>query len=106
MKFSQAFHFADDTCLLNIGNAISNINRSLNKDLKDFSFWLKVNRITLNVAKTENIVFKTKHKPCDTDLRLKLCRKRLYKTKYLRYLGIKVMKIWTEKSTYMLLPPN
>ena len=26
----------------------------------------------------------------DTDLRLKLCRKRLYKTKYLRYLGIKI----------------
>ena len=36
------------------------------------------------------ILFKTKPKPCDTDLRLKLCRKRLYKTKYLRYLGIKI----------------
>ena len=31
-----------------------------------------------------------KQKPCDTDLRLKLCRKRFYKTKYLRYLGIKI----------------
>ena len=44
----------------------------------------------LNVAKTEVILFKTKHKPCDTDLRLKLCRKKLYKTKYLTYLGIKI----------------
>ena len=44
----------------------------------------------LNVAKTEVILLKTKHKPCDTDLRLKLCRKRLYKTKYLTYLGIKI----------------
>ena len=32
------------------------------------------------------ILFKTKYKPCDTDLRLKLCRKRLYVAKYLRYL--------------------
>ena len=47
-------------------------------------------RIALNVAKTEVVLSKTKHKPCDTDLRLKLCRKRLYKTKYLRYLGIKI----------------
>ena len=36
------------------------------------------------------VLFKTKHKPCNTDLRLKLCEKRLYKTKYLRYLGIKI----------------
>ena len=36
------------------------------------------------------ILFKTKHKPCETDLRLKLYRKRLYQTKYLRYLGIKI----------------
>ena len=46
--------------------------------------------MTLNVAKTEVLLFKTKQKPCDTDLKLKLCRKRLYITKYLRYLGIKL----------------
>ena len=58
--------------------------------MKELSFWLNANRIALNVPETEVILFKTKHKPCDTDLRLKLCRKRLYKTKYLRYLGIKI----------------
>ena len=90
LKFPQSFHFADDTCLLNIQNTISKINRSLNMALKEFSFWLNTNKIALNVAKTEVMLFKTKHKPCDADLRLKLCRKRLYKKKYLRYLGIKV----------------
>ena len=86
---SQSFHFADDTWLLNIQNIISKINRSLNKNLKELSFWLNANKIALNVAKTEVILFKTKHKTYDTDLRLKSSRKRLYKTKYLRYLGIK-----------------
>ena len=62
----------------------------VSKDLKELSFCLNANKITLNFAKTEVILFKTKHKPCDTNLRLKLCRKRLCKTKYLRYLGIKV----------------
>ena len=44
------------------------------------------------LQKTEVILFKTKHKPYDTDLRLKLCRKKLYKIKYLRYLRIKIDK--------------
>ena len=87
IRFAQSFHFADDLCLLNIQNTISKINRSRNKALKELSFWLNANKIALNIAKTEVILFKTKHKPCDTDLRLKLCRKRLLvKTKYLRYL--------------------
>ena len=73
-----------------IFKTISKINRSLKEDLKELSFWLNANKITLNVAKTEVILFKTKHKLCDTDLRVKLCRNRLYKTKYLRYLGIKI----------------
>ena len=38
------------------------------------------------------ILFKNNHKPYNTDLGLKLCRKRLYKTKYFRYLGIKIDK--------------
>ena len=72
MKFSQSFHFANDTCLLNIQNTISEISTSQNKDLKELSFLLNANKMAMNVAKTEVIVFKTKHKPYDTDLSLKL----------------------------------
>ena len=52
IKLSQPLHFADDTCLLNIQSKVSKINSCLNKDLKEFSFWLNANRIALNVAKT------------------------------------------------------
>ena len=90
IKFSEPFHFADNTCFLNIETTISKINRILNKDLKELSFWLNASKMALNVAKPEVMLFKTKHEPCNTDLRLKLYRKRLYKTKYLRYLGIKI----------------
>ena len=57
--------------LLNIQSKISKINKNLNKDLKEISSWLNANKIALNVAKTEVILFKAKHKPCDTALRLK-----------------------------------
>ena len=51
IQFSKSFHFADDTCLLNIQNIIYKINRVLNKNLKELSFWLNANKIALNVAK-------------------------------------------------------
>ena len=44
------------------------------------------------------ILFKTKYKPCDTDLRLKLCRKRLYVAKYLRYLRKNIFENFNWKS--------
>ena len=78
------------TYLHNIQNIISKINRSLNKELKELSFWLNAYKIALNVAKTEIILFKTKQKLCDTDLRLKLCIKMLNKTKYVTHLAIKI----------------
>ena len=36
------------------------------------------------------ILFKTKHKTYDTELRLKLCRKILNRTNFMRYLGMKI----------------
>ena len=80
IKASCPLHFADDTCLLNIRSFIKHINRTLNKHLKQLSLWLNANKISLNVAKTEVILFKPKNQQLDTDLKLKLCRKRLYTT--------------------------
>lgn len=51
VKFSQPFLSVDDTCFPNIQSVISKINKWLNKDLKELSFWLNPNKITLNVAK-------------------------------------------------------
>ena len=57
--------------------------------MNELSFWLNANEVILNVARTEVILFKTNHKLCNTNLRLKLYRKRLFKSKCFRYPGIK-----------------
>ena len=88
IKVSCPLHFADYTCFLNIQSSIKQINRTLNKDLKQLSLWLNANKISLNVAKTKVILFKPKNKQLDTDLKLTLCRKRLYTTTQVKYLGI------------------
>ena len=88
IKASCSLHFADDTCLLNIQGSIKKINRTLNKDLKQLDLCSNANKISLNVSKTEIILFKPKSKQLDADLKLKLCRKRLYATTHVRYLGV------------------
>ena len=50
IKFSQSFHFADDTCILSIQNKISKINDSLNKDLNELIFCLNTKKTALNVT--------------------------------------------------------
>ena len=54
IRFSSPFHFAIDTGLLNIHENMRAINRTLNKDLRELSFWLNANKIALSVVKTSN----------------------------------------------------
>ena len=88
ITFSCPFHFADDTGLPNIEDSICGINKTLNKDLRKRSFWLYANKIALNVAKTEIILFKTSNKNYDADLKTKLCRKRIHASPYVKYLDV------------------
>ena len=58
------------------------ISTTLDKDLRELSFRLNANKIALNVAKTEIILFKTSNKNYDADLKIKLCRKRIHASPY------------------------
>ena len=90
IKYCKVHHFADDTSLLYTNNSIKKLNKMLNKDLKNLTNWLNANKISLNVDKTEMILFKPIKKPLDCQLKLKLNGKRLYQTSSVKYLGIKI----------------
>ena len=66
------------------------INKAINSDLRNLTNWLNANKISLNVSKTELILFKPKMKKLDFDLKLRLNGKRIYPTKSVKYLGIKI----------------
>ena len=57
IKISSQFHFTDDTCILNKQNSVVKINQTINKNLKELSFWLNANKIALNATKTEATLF-------------------------------------------------
>lgn len=51
---------------------------------------LTANKIALYITKTDIVFFQTKHKPWDTESKLKLHRKILNKTNHVRHLGIAI----------------
>ena len=86
--YSKVFHFADDTNLLNISNDPSKLQKQLNIDLKLLYKWLLANKISLNCAKTESIIFYIPgHKPT-YNFKLKMNGHLVRPSEYIKYLGI------------------
>jgi len=90
ISYSQVFHFADDTSLLCSGPSLKAIKKRVNIDLKLLCKWLNANKIALNVAKTEVILFRHPNKSINYDVRLKLNGKKLTFSPSVRYLGITI----------------
>ena len=63
--------------LLHIHDSIPKLNQAVNLEFKNLTHWANANKISLNVSKTELILFKPKMKKLDFDLKLKLNGKRL-----------------------------
>ena len=66
------------------------MNKLVNTDLNHLVNWLNANKISLNVKKTEMVIFKSNQKKFEGDLKIKLCGKRLYPTESVKYLGVKI----------------
>ena len=91
--FCKVYQFANDTYLLHFSKSITKLNTYVNLDIKILTDWLDVNKISLNVQKTQLIIFKHQRKKIDTEVKIKLSRKRLYPTDSLKYLGIRMFQI-------------
>ena len=66
------------------------MNKLVNTDLKHLVNWLNANKISLNIKKTEMVIFKSNQKKFEGDLKIELCGKRLYPTESVKYLGVKI----------------
>ena len=66
------------------------LNKLINVDLKHLVNWVNANKISLNVKKTEVLIFKSKQKEFEGDLKIKFCGKRLYPSESVKYLGVKI----------------
>ena len=72
VKNSSVHHFADDTNLLYINKSLKVLCKKINFDLKGITDWLNAKRISLNVNKTEYIIFRSPRKSVDYSINIKL----------------------------------
>ena len=71
------FLFADDTNIYYESNDLKEIEKIVNQELKHLSEWLNVNRLALNVKKTNFVIFRSNRKPTNHNVTLILNRKAL-----------------------------
>ena len=64
--------------------------KKVNYDLKKLTHWLNANKISLNVSKTELVLFRSHRKQLDYELKLKLNGKKLFESDSVKYLGVKI----------------
>ena len=63
------------------------LSKQLNKNLSNLSYWLRPNKLCLNVQKTELIIFRSNELKLDSLFQFKLQGKRLISTQSVKYLG-------------------
>ena len=88
IKHSSVYLFADDTNLLKVSNSYKSLQKQINFDLKGLYLWLLANKITLNAAKTEMVIFRRPEQSIPLNLRISINGQRIYPTCYIKYLGI------------------
>ena len=87
IKFCKVHHFADGTNPLRLSNSIKKLNKLVNVDLKHLVNWSNANNLSLSVKKTEMVIFKSKQKKFEGDLKIKLCAN---VSEGVTYLGMKL----------------
>ena len=85
--------YADDTSLARKSKNISQLTEALNDDLRNLHLWLKGNKLSLNVAKTQSLVISTRYnqavmKDQAMTLALDICDEPVEVAENIKYLGV------------------
>ena len=81
-------HFADDTNLLFSDKSPNVIKKTMNKELALLFDWLCANRLSLNVGKTEFIIFRPPKMKLENRVVLTLNHKQIFESRKIKYLGL------------------
>lgn len=83
-----AQHFADDTAIVFNGLAIKKMKLMMSREISKIDDWLCANRLSLNAAKTEIILFRPVNKRCQSNFNLKIKNTKIFLSNKVKYLGV------------------
>ena len=87
-KVLNFYLFADDTNIYYESTDLINMERVMNEELKKLYQWLCANKLSLNISKTNFLIFHSYNKPLHKTITLKINNKAIKEEKYVKYLGI------------------
>ena len=83
------FHlFADDTNIYCESDNICQLQRTVNKELRKVKLWLDVNKLSLNIDKTNFIIFNSPHHPSSDTVNIKIGNYPIKQSRYVKFLGV------------------
>ena len=92
------FHlFADDTSIFYSHKNLKNVEMTLNNELIKVSKWLIANKLTLNVSKSNFVIFHPPQKKIHTNITLYISDEKLEEKQFTKYLGVLIDKHLTWK---------
>ena len=86
----QFYLFADDTNIYYEAENLEKLELTINKELKKLHTWLIVNRLSLNINKTNFVIFHPFNKPLKKKITLKFFKKAISEKDQVKYLGIMI----------------
>ena len=86
-KKLKFYLFADDTNLFLESDDLSMLGRTMNKELEKLHEWLCINRLSLNISKTNFVIFCPENKP-KIPVTLLINKQAIDEERHVKYLGV------------------
>ena len=80
--------FADDTNIYCESKDLSNLLKIVNKELRSIKRWLDANKLSLNIDKTNYIIFHSSSRNVPSDSTIKIGKKQIKRVKFVKFLGL------------------
>ena len=89
-KILNFYLFADDTNIYLDSSSLKDIERTINMELQKLYLWLNVNRLSLNIDKTNFLIFHPYNKNLKQHVTIKINKKAIKEKEFIKYLGVLV----------------
>ena len=111
LEYSKAYHFDDsndDTNVTLSDRSHETLAKRMNYDLRNFSMWLRANKPSLNIEKTELVVFRRQNTKLNNSFKIQIDGKRLFPTSSVKYLGVLLDKhlTWSPQMSHVQMKLN
>ena len=88
VMYLMFYLFADDTNIYYESNSLQELEKTINKELNKLYLWLNINRLSLNIDKTNYLIFHPYNKPMKKHITIKINKKAINEKVYIKYLGV------------------